>query len=211
MKTAGARFVIGPENAEADLPRRTKQLAETARAQAALVLIDLVNTWEMADGAALRRAAVRILPNLVRLCDSAGRAKIPIIFANDNFGRWRSNWPALLEAARQSHPQAARIVDELAPNPTHYIVLKPRHSAFYATPLMPLLESLQIGHLMLGGVSGDQCILATAGDALLRGLKVSVVRDATACATPARQRAILRHFHAAMDIPTPSSRGVRWS
>jgi nicotinamidase-related amidase len=63
---------------------------------------------------------------------------------------------------------------------------------------------------VLPGASGDQCVLATAGDALLRDYKVTIPRDTIACPSPARTRAILRHFGAVMDVPTPSAAAVRW-
>lgn len=176
----------------------------------ALIVVDMINTWVMQDGAALLRQASRMLPNLVRLTASARRAGVPIIYANDNFGRWRSNLPATIEQARQASRASARIVDALAPRVTDYVVLKPEHSAFFATPLELLLKALKVRRLVIVGISGDQCVLATAGDALLRDFTVIVPRDAIASATAARTRAILKHFRDVMDVATPSSRGVRW-
>jgi nicotinamidase-related amidase len=170
----------------------------------------MINTWEMQDGASLLRQAIRILPNLVRLLASARRNGVPVVYTNDNFGRWRSNMPATIEQARQANRASARIVDALAPQASDYVVLKPEHSAFFATPLELLLKALKVHRLVIAGVSGDQCVLATAGDALLRAFSVVVPRDAIASATAARTRAILKHFRDAMDIPTPASRGVRW-
>jgi len=186
-------------------------LAADAPHPMALLVIDMINTWEMDQGVRLRRAAHAILPTLRALIVRARRAQVPVIYSNDNFGQWRSNLPALLELSRQTHEQSADIIDAIAPAATDYVVLKPEHSAFYATPLEPLLKALRTNHLVLTGVSGDQCVLATAGDALLRDYEVTIPRDAIACASAPRTRAILGHFQTVMEIKTPLARRVRWS
>jgi nicotinamidase-related amidase len=190
--------------------READHLAAAHASTTALVIIDLINTWEMPGGARVRRAARGMLPSLTRLIRSARRADAPVIYANDNFGRWRSNLPALIEQCRLSHRDSAAIVDAIAPHANDYVVIKPEHSAFYATPLDPLLKALRSEHLVLTGVSGDQCVLATAGDALLRDYRVTIPRDTIACPTPARTRAVLRHFDSVMDVPTPRAAAVRW-
>jgi nicotinamidase-related amidase len=176
----------------------------------ALVIIDMINVWNMPGGADIRRAARAMIPKLSRLIQSARRANVAVIYANDNFGRWRSDLSHLMEQSRQSHRDAAAIVDAIAPEAADYIVLKPEHSAFYASPLEPLLKALRARHLVLTGVSGDQCVLATAGDALLRDYEVSIPRDAIACASPARTRAVLRHFQQVMELRTPEARRIKW-
>jgi len=186
-------------------------VARGARRSSALLLVDMINTWEMQDGAALLRQSIRILPNLVRLASSARRARAPVIYANDNFGRWQSNLPATIEQARQAGAASARIVDALAPRASDYVVLKPAHSAFFATPLELLLQKLEVQRLVVAGVAGDQCVLATVGDALLRDYTAIVPRDAIATPTTARTRAVLKHFREVMDVATPASRGLRWS
>ena len=179
-------------------------------ARRALLLIDLISTWDIADGKALLRQTVPILPALVRLRAGATAARAPVIFVNDNFGQWRSDFRQVIAAARASGADAARIVDALEPGAQDYFVLKPRHSAFFATPLDLLLQELAVDTLVLCGVAGDQCIVASASEALLHRFRVIVPRDGIACATARRKSAVLRHFHAAMDIPTPASRALRW-
>jgi nicotinamidase-related amidase len=176
----------------------------------ALLLIDLINTWGIADGARLMRRTHAGLAPIARLRAHAGRAGVPVVYVNDNFGQWRSDFKQVVAAARAAHGVAADIVAALAPGSDDYFVLKPRHSGFYATPLHLLLGTLGVRRLVLSGVAGDQCVLATAGDALVRGYEVVVPRDAIVCATTARTRAVLAHFRTAMDIATPPVRTLRW-
>jgi nicotinamidase-related amidase len=192
------------------MSKQAGHLASSAACPTALVVVDMINTWEMQGGKTLLKAANGMLPDLVRLIGRARRAGAPVVYANDNFGCWRSNILQTIEQARQAHPASAHIVDALIPQASDYVVLKPKHSAFYATPLALLLEALDAKRLVIAGVSADQCVLATAGDALLRGYEVVVPSDAVASPTAARTRAVLKHFRDVMDIATPTSRSVRW-
>jgi nicotinamidase-related amidase len=180
------------------------------RPKIALLLIDLINDWRMKDGKVLLRNTLRILPRIIALKRRAARAKIPVIYINDNFGQWRSNFAQVIEHAKLEGPRAAQIAQQLMPTSDDYFVLKPRHSAFYATPLSLLLEELEIEELVLAGVAGDQCVLATAGDALLREFKVRVPADLTVCKSAARRTAIVRHYRDVMDIAVGESRRTRF-
>lgn len=181
-----------------------------AARRTALLVIDMISTWAIADGAALRTQARRMLSPLRRLLARARAHGVPVIYANDNFGAWRADFAAVLALVRAHDPIAAAIANAIAPTADDYIVLKPKHSAFFCTPLPQLLDALGVRRLVLTGASGDQCVQATAADALLREFEVTVPRDTIACPTAARTRAVLRHFGVAMDIPTPAAARVRW-
>ena len=71
-------------------------------------------------------------------------------------------------------PGDARCLAALAPAANDLIVLKPRHSAFYATPLDVLLQHLSVNHLVLAGVSTESCVWMTACDAHIRGFGLIV-------------------------------------
>ena len=176
----------------------------------ALLLIDLINDWRMKDGEILLRNTFQILPRIVALKRRAIKAKVSVIYVNDNFGQWRSNLAEVIAHAEREGSRAAQIAKQLAPSPDDYVILKPRHSAFYATPLSLLLEEFGIEELVLTGVAGDQCVLATAGDALLRKFKVRIPADLTICKSAARRNAIVRHFRDVMDIPIGDSSRIRF-
>ena len=176
----------------------------------ALLLIDLINDWRMKDGETLLRSTMRVLPRIVALKRKAAKANVPIIYVNDNFGQWRSNFAQVIAHAERAGLHAAEIAKQLTPTPEDYFILKPRHSAFYATPLSLLLEELGIKELVLAGVAGDQCVLATAGDALLRKFKVRVPADLAICKSAARRNAVVRHYRDVMDIPIGNSSRIRF-
>jgi nicotinamidase-related amidase len=180
-----------------------------SRQRTALILIDLINDWTMKDGQALLRNTMRVLPRIVALKRRAVKAKVPVIYVNDNFGQWRSNFAQVVQRAERAGGQAAEIARRLIPTPDDYFVLKPRHSAFYATPLSLVLEELGTDELILAGVAGDQCVLATAGDALMRKLKVRVPADLLICKTAAKRAAVAVHYRDVMDISISNSSRMR--
>jgi len=63
------------------------------------------------------------------------------------------------------------------PRADDYLVLKPKHSIFYATPLDVLLTYMKVHTLVLTGLTGTQCILFSAMDAYVRDFKVYAPRD----------------------------------
>lgn len=84
-------------------------------------------------------------------------------------------------------------------------MLKPKHSAFHATPLDLLLRHLGTRRLVLGGVSSDQCVLYTAADARMRDYDIVVARDCVATQSDERNERALHHFQQALGIETPLS------
>jgi nicotinamidase-related amidase len=58
-----------------------------------------------------------------------------------------------------------------------YFMFKPKHSAFFGTPLESLLRELGIRRLVLTGITSHQCVLFTAMDAHVREYELLVPAD----------------------------------
>ncbi|MGE8077360.1 cysteine hydrolase family protein [Peribacillus loiseleuriae] len=69
------------------------------------------------------------------------------------------------------------IIDEIKPQENDIIVDKYRYSGFYESSLDLMLKSLDIKHLIVGGVLTDCCVLATVLDAYYRDYQVNLVKD----------------------------------
>jgi nicotinamidase-related amidase len=147
-------------------------------AQSALVVVDMINSYDHPDAEELARSVERALPRMVHLVERAAEEGVPTIYVNDNFGAWTSNRDELVEQALGG-PYAA-LVEPLAPKPDTMFVVKARHSAFYETPLEYLLREEQIGRIVLIGQVTEQCILYSALDGYIRHFEVAVPADATA-------------------------------
>ena len=57
----------------------------------ALLLVDVINEFAFGGGDKLARRALPAARSIASLRLRARRAHVPCIFANDNFGRWRSD------------------------------------------------------------------------------------------------------------------------
>jgi nicotinamidase-related amidase len=172
----------------------------------ALVLIDVINDLEFPGGDRLLEPAVAAAERMAELKRRAREARIPVIYANDNFGRWRSDFREVVDHVLRDGVRGRPLAELLEPDDDDYFVLKPKHSAFFATTLDTLLEYLGVDRLVLAGITGDICILLTGADAYMRDLRLYVPADCTASIDPGDNRRALdyiaRVFHA--DV-TPSS------
>lgn len=159
--------------------------------EVALVIIDMINDLEFPGGDEIFEQALKAAGRIAELKKRADAAAIPVIFANDNFGRWRSDFREAIRHCGNRKQRGHPLVDILNPTPDDYFVLKPQHSAFFATPLELLLRHLGSRRLVLCGISGDMCVKFTACDAYMRELALAVPADCTAsqCAV-SNQRAL---------------------
>jgi nicotinamidase-related amidase len=144
----------------------------------ALLLIDLISDFDFTDGDKLLDNAVPVAHTLAQFKKQAKEAGIPVIYVNDNFGKWQSDFKMLLTHCLSA--KGCGIAELLKPEDDDYFVLKPKHSGFYSTTLDLLLEYLKVKTLILTGLTGDICILFTANDAYMRDFDLIVPRDCIA-------------------------------
>jgi nicotinamidase-related amidase len=156
----------------------------------ALVVIDMINTYDHDDADLLVPSAAKAIPAIVRLLERARTAEVPVVYVNDNFGEWRSHHGELTETALAG--PHADLVEPLLPDEDSLFVVKARHSIFYETPLNYLLNQQGVGHVVLCGQVTEQCVLYSALDAHIRHLKVTVPEDAVAQIHPELADAALR-------------------
>jgi nicotinamidase-related amidase len=172
-------------------PRKS---STTARRRRALLLIDFMNPFDFDGGAALAHRALMAALRAARLREQMRAAHVPVIYANDNFGRWEADFAAVVAHCRRQGGPSAQIATLLAPAPGERSVLKPRHSAFFGTPLEFLLDELRIDELVLTGIAADSCIMFTAHDAYLRKYALWVPGDCVASEQDAYRRAALAYM-----------------
>ncbi|MEW1631602.1 isochorismatase family cysteine hydrolase [Streptomyces sp. NPDC089173] len=147
-------------------------------ARTALIVIDMLNTYEHEDADALVSSVRKALPGMEELLRRARASGAPVIYVNDNFGRWRSHHGEILQAALTGrHPD---LVKPIAPDDESLFVVKARHSAFYETPLAYLLGQLEARRVVLCGQVTEQCVLYSALDAHIRHIEVSIIPEAVA-------------------------------
>ncbi len=179
-----------------------------APARSALVIIDMINALDFPEGKQLLRQALPAARRIARLKQRMKQRGVPAIYVNDNFTHWLNDFGELVAICSQPDALGAPLVQVLAPDTDDYAILKPHQSAFFNTPLEVLLRQLRIGRVILTGVAGDHCILASAFDAHMRDLQVVVPQDCIASITAARTRnalVVLRN----LGVRTTASTQVR--
>jgi len=175
----------------------------------ALLIIDLISDFEFPDGNRLLRNSQPLIDSLLRLKTRAHAAHVPVIYVNDNRGRWRSDRSHFVAHCMNSKSKGRELAAALCPEERDYFVFKPKHSAFFATPLDALLKHLGTQRLILTGVTVEQCILMTAVEAYLRDLDIMVPRD---CVAGLRQRAASeRYIESILHGTLASSQQVRFT
>ncbi|HLH04292.1 MAG TPA: isochorismatase family cysteine hydrolase [Bryobacteraceae bacterium] len=159
-----------------------------------LLLIDVINDFEFPRGDELFEQARHIAAPIAALKQRAHSAGVPCVYVNDNFGQWRSSFEAILNHALRPNARGRDFVRQLTPQPEDYFVLKPKHSAFYQTPLELLLKHLGTERLILTGVSSNSCVLCTANDAYMRDLALIIPPDCIAACNHREHCYALEHM-----------------
>jgi nicotinamidase-related amidase len=174
--------------------------------EVALLLIDVINDFDFPEADELLRYARPMAKKLLQLKRRAQKAGIPVIYVNDNFGRWKSDFRHTVEHCIRSG-RGSDVVKMLRPEQTDYFVLKPKHSGFFSTTLETLLRYLATEVLILTGIAGNFCVLFTANDAYMRDFNLFVPSDCTVSNTKGENDSALMLMRKFLKADTrPSSR-----
>lgn len=149
----------------------------------ALLLIDVVNDFDLPQGNRLLKYALPAASQIARLKKKATNSGVSVIYVNDNFGRWKSDFRQQIRYCLKPESIGRPVTEMLQPGRDEYFILKPKHSGFFSTSLDILLENLGIENLVLTGFSSEICVLYTANDAYMRGYGLFVPSDCVAAET----------------------------
>src|SRR5690349_5876940 len=101
----------------------------------ALLLIDVINDLEFPEAEQLLPHALEMARKIAALKQRTKQVRMPTIYVNDNFGRWRSDFQAQVEHCLHDGVRGQPLAELLRPEKDDYFVLKPKHSGFFATTL----------------------------------------------------------------------------
>jgi nicotinamidase-related amidase len=174
----------------------------------ALILIDVINDMEFESGEALFRNALPAAKKMSQLIRRARNAGVPVIYVNDNFGKWRSDFRQQLGHVLEDGVRGEPIAKLLRPDEEDYFVLKAKHSGFYHTQLDLLIDYLQVRTLVLAGFTTDICVLFTASDAYMRDLDIIIPPDCSAAASMKHHESALDHMSRVLKVKTPQSEEI---
>lgn len=175
------------------MPAKNEDLHGMAPDQSpvALLLIDVINDLDFPEGEQVLEHALPMARRIAELKRRAEAAGIPVVYINDNYGRWQSNFDRLVEHVLEGGARGEPVARLLRPQAEDYFVLKPKHSGFYSTTLDTLLDYLGAKTLILTGLATDICVLFTASDAYMRDFFLVIPEDCVAAnSAQASERAL---------------------
>ncbi len=167
------------------------------KCETALLLIDVINDLDFPEADQMLGDARVMARNIRRLKQRARKAGVPVIYVNDNFGKWQSDWRRTVEHCSSGKVRGRELVRLLKPAKDDYFVLKPKHSGFFSTTLETLLRYLESKTLILTGIAGNFCVLFTANDAYMRDYELLIPEDCCVSNTPRENEealALMRKF-----------------
>lgn len=183
------------------------QPAKVPRSPRVLILIDFINPLNFPGAEKLARPALAAARATARLRERLRKEKVAVIYANDNYGAWQSDFQGMVAQLSANDDTSGEIARLLAPGPRDITLLKPRHSAFYCSALELLLKDMGARELILTGLATDMCLQMTAADAFLRGYeRVWVPPECTAAETSAAKTASIRYMRDVLKCDVRSAR-----
>lgn len=185
--------------------RRKPESGRVPAAETTLILIDVITDFDFEDGDELLRRALPMARRLARLKERAKRAGVPVVYVNDNFGKWQEDFKTMSDHFMRPAAKGRKVVELLRPEPDDYYVLKPHRSAFYSTTLELLLRELKARRLTITGVTTDICILFTANDAYMRGFDLYIPSDCVAAVRPAYSKQAMEFIKRVLKADTRRS------
>lgn len=160
----------------------------------ALLIVDFINPLQFEGAEHIMSPALRAARATRSLRDRLKLGGTPVIYANDNYGLWQSNFAAMVGYCQQLSGEAGEMARVLTPGDDDIAILKPRHSAFYATPLELLLDQMKVHQLIVAGLATDICVQMTAMDAHLRAYATWVPADCNAAESPEAKDSAMRYM-----------------
>ncbi|MEY2521219.1 MAG: hypothetical protein QOF24_2978 [Verrucomicrobiota bacterium] len=175
------------------MPTKNADLHGSApdKSEISLLLIDVINDLDFPEANQLLRYARPMARKILRLKERAKKAGVPVIYVNDNFGRWQSDFRRQVQHCLRENSRGHGIVSLLQPEEDDYFVLKPKHSGFFSTTLDTLLRYLGSQTLIITGIAGNFCVLFTANDAYMRDYDLVIPSDCTASNSAGENREAL--------------------
>lgn len=176
-----------------------RRTAGSKQGKDAILVIDVLNDLDFDGGENVLPWAIKLAKPLRAVCRRARRAGVPVIYVNDNCGLWNGDRESVYAHCTRRGARGREVARSLKPAASDYFILKPRHSAFFATPLLPLLQQLNVNRLVLAGMATNLCVLITAHDASMHGFPVTVLSNCCAAESDFDHNVVLRQLEKFFD------------
>jgi nicotinamidase-related amidase len=176
------------------IPANGLNSARLRRSERVLLLVDFINPLNFPGAEQLAAPALEAARATAALKERMSGEGVTSIYANDNYGVWQSDFHSLVSACLGMEGPPGEMARLLYPQAEDLTILKPRHSAFFASPLELLLTQMEARELIICGLATDMCVQMTAMDAFLREYPAWVPADCTAAESPQARDASLAYM-----------------
>lgn len=166
--------------------------------RSALIIIDMENGFINEESAHCIVNAKATVPACASAVETARKKNIPIFFVKRQYRADGSDveitrFAAWDKGGRAMQPESTgnnsdEFPEELSPEEGDYVIVKPRWSAFFQTPLDLILRRLQVRTVILAGTTTPNCIRTTCYDANALDYNVVVLEDCCSSQTEEIQR-----------------------
>jgi nicotinamidase-related amidase len=157
----------------------------------ALVVLDVITTFEHEDGDRLLESMRDSVPALARALAHA-RQRMAVFYVNDAAGDWSGDAPGLIERAVAG--KDGDVLRDVMPQSDDLVLFKPAYSAFDGTALAHLLDDRGVTRVVLAGAATEMCVAQTGIAARASGYQVTVLRDACATVDPENEQISLAYL-----------------
>lgn len=181
------------------------------KSDVALLIIDVINDLDFPGGEHVLPWARKMVERLRPVAHDARQRGVPVVYVNDNFGHWRSNFGDVFDHCTRDEARGREVALAMKPERDDYFVLKPKHSAFFATSLVPLLEHLGTQRIVMAGIATNLCVLFSAHDAYMHEYDITVLSDCCAAESDADHDIALDQLNRFLHIKVCRSDEVEWA
>ena len=164
------------------------------RSPRVLLLVDFINPLNFPGAESLADAALEAAHATAALKEKLTRSGVATIYANDNYGVWQSDFHSLVSTCVGMDGPPGEIAKLLYPQAEDVTILKPRHSAFFASPLELLLTEMEARELVICGLASDMCVQLTAAEAFMREYPCWVPSDCHAAESREAKQSAIAHM-----------------
>lgn len=189
-------------------PALTADAQELPESAQVLLLIDYINPLQFEESSELAPKAIEAAKATAALKSALTQRAVQTVYANDNYRIWHSEFRDVLRYCEELPGAPAELARTLEPGRNDLTLLKPRHSAFFGTPLALLLREMRTRRLILTGLAADICVQFTAMDAYLRGYELWIPADCTASERESDKRASLEYMQRVLRADIRPARDV---
>ena len=181
------------------------------RPRTALLILDMVSEFRFPDATPVLRGARQVAAAIGRLKARARRASVPVIYVNDTAGKWESDPREFVQRCLVARARGREVVEQIQPElDRDCFMFKPKHSAFFGTPLESLLGQLGTRRLVLTGITAHQCVLFTAMDAHVREYEIVMPSDCVGSGSRQETRHALFIAQQALNARVASAQRLRF-